>query len=100
MQRNRELTELINIGPKIASRLKQVGLHREADLRRAGPVKAHRLLADAFPEETLPVCYYLYAFEGARRDLHWDEIGEDRKLKLKELAARGERRRALGALPG
>ena len=85
MKRNCELTDLNNIGPKIASRLKQVGIHNEADLRRAGPVEAHRLISNAFPEETLPVCYYLYSFEGALRDLHWNEIGADEKRKLKNM---------------
>lgn len=83
MKSSRELTDLMNIGTKIASRLQHVGIRNEADLRRAGPVKAHRMIGDAFPEETLPVCYYLYSFEGALRDLHWDEIGADRKKKLK-----------------
>ena len=85
MKRNRELTDLVNIGAKIASRLKSVGIHNEADLRSAGPVEAHRMISHAFPEETLPVCYYLYSFEGALRDLHWDEIGAEKKKQLKDM---------------
>lgn len=84
MKTNRPLTDLVNIGAKIASRLETVGIHNEADLRSAGPVEAHRRLADAFPEESLPVCYYLYAFEGALHDLHWDAIGPERKKQLKD----------------
>jgi DNA transformation protein len=84
MKRNRRLTELTNIGQKIASRLNAVGIRNEADLRRIGPVEAHRRLEDEFPEETLPVCYYLYSFEGALLDLHWDDIGSERKKQLKE----------------
>lgn len=80
---NRELTELMNIGAKIASRLIKVGIHNEADLRRVGPGVAHQRIADAYPDETLPVCYYLYSFEGALRDIHWNEIGEARKKQLK-----------------
>jgi DNA transformation protein len=88
MKRNRELADLKNIGPKLHARLKQVGIHGETDLRRAGAVEAYRRIAGAFPEETLPVCYYLYSFEGALRDLHWDDIGADRKMKLKKMIAR------------
>ena len=88
MKRNRELTELMNIGPKLAARLRQVGLRDEVELRRAGAVDAHRRIAEAFPEETLPVCYYLYSFEGALRDQHWDDIGAEKKRKLKKQIAR------------
>ena len=80
---NRTLTELTNIGPKIASRLEAVGICDEADLRRCGPVEAHQRIEEHFPEETLPVCYYLYSFEGALHDLHWDAIGKERKQQLK-----------------
>ena len=74
----------MNIGTKIASRLETIGIHDEADLRRVGPVKAHLMLEDEFPEETLPVCYYLYSFEGALQDMHWDAIGAERKKQLKD----------------
>ena len=84
MKTNRKLTDLMNIGSKIASRLEAVGIHDEVDLRRVGPVEAHRMLEDEFPEETLPVCYYLYSFEGALQDAHWDAIGKDRKKQLKD----------------
>ena len=83
MTTNRNLTDLVNIGAKIASRLAAVGIHNEADLRRVGPVQAHLMLEDQFPEETLPVCYYLYSFEGALHDVHWDAIGKERKKQLK-----------------
>lgn len=35
------------------------------------------------PNETLAVCYYLYSFEGALTDKHWNELGEDRKQQFK-----------------
>jgi DNA transformation protein len=83
MSRNRNLTDLKNIGKTIASRLNEAGILSEADLRRVGPVGAHRMIKQMNPEVTLPVCYYLYAFEGALTDKHWDEIGEARKQQLK-----------------
>jgi len=83
MSQNRSLTDLKNIGNKIASRLNEVGIFSEDDLKRVGAVEAHRLIREKHPGESLPVCYYLYSFEGALTDKHWDEIGEPRKNQLK-----------------
>lgn len=83
MKRNRKLTELKNIGSKIAGRLNEVGIFSEQKLLFIGPVKAHQMIKKKYPNETLPVCYYLYAFEGALSDKHWDNIGEKRKQELK-----------------
>ncbi|WP_197714623.1 TfoX/Sxy family DNA transformation protein [Nitrosomonas supralitoralis] len=41
------------------------------------------MIKERYPNETLPVCYYLYSFEGALTDEHWDEIGEHRKQQFK-----------------
>ena len=84
MKQNRKLIELKNIGKKIAGRLNEVGIYSENDLRSAGAIKAHKKIKEKHPDETLPVCYYLYSFEGALRDKHWDDIGEKRKRELKE----------------
>ena len=84
MTLNRKLTDLKNIGNKIAARLRSVGIFSEGDLRSVGAVQAYRLIKEKYPEETLPVCYYLYSFEGALTDEHWDAIGERRKRELKE----------------
>jgi len=83
MSLNRSLTDLKNIGTKIAGRLNEIGIFSEDDLRRVGAVGAHRMIKERYPDETLPVCYYLYSFEGALTDKHWDEIGEQRKQQLK-----------------
>ena len=83
MARNRRLTDLKNIGRKIADRLNEVGIFSEDDLRLVGAVGAHRMIREKYPGESLPVCYYLYSFEGALTDKHWDEIGEQKKLQLK-----------------
>ncbi len=80
---NRELTELKNIGEKIAGRLQEIGVTCEEDLQRIGPVEAHRKIRQRYPDETLPLCYYLYSFEGALTDRHWDRIGEQRKNELR-----------------
>ena len=83
MPQNRKLTELKNIGNKIANRFNEVGLSSEGDLRRVGAMAAHCMIKSKYPNETLPVCYYLYSFEGALCDKHWSEIDEVRKPLLK-----------------
>lgn len=83
MQQNRRLTDLKNIGMKLAARLNEVGIFSEAELRNAGALEAHRKIKRRYPDETLPVCYYLYSFEGALQDKHRDAIGEKRKQALK-----------------
>lgn len=81
---NRKLTELKNIGTKIAGRLNEVGIFSEDDLRVFGAIEAHKMIKEKYPSEILPVCYYLYSFEGALRDKRWSDIGEKRKQELKE----------------
>lgn len=83
MKQNRKLVDLKNIGKKIAGRLSEVGIYSENDLRAVGAVKAHRKIKEKYPNETLPVCYYLYSFEGALRNKHWDDIGAQRKQELR-----------------
>ncbi len=83
MSRNRSLTDLKNIGKKIANRLNEIGIFSEDELRHVGAVGAHQMIKKRYPEETLPVCYYLYSFEGALIDKHWNEIGEEKKKQLK-----------------
>ncbi|MCU7917977.1 MAG: TfoX/Sxy family protein [Candidatus Thiodiazotropha sp. (ex Epidulcina cf. delphinae)] len=82
---NRKLIELKNIGKKIAGRLSEVGIFSEDELRRVGAAEAHRMIREKYPDETLPVCYYLYSFEGALRDKHWNDISQERKLELKRM---------------
>jgi len=83
MSRNKDLTNLKNIGNKIAGRLNEVGIFSEDELRLVGAIEAHRMIKEKYPNETLPVCYYLYSFEGALIDKHWNEVGEQRKQQLK-----------------
>lgn len=83
MPQNRDLIDLKNIGKKIAARLEEAGIRSEAELRKAGAVEAHKRIKAKHPDETLPLCYYLYSFEGALKDKHWDAIGDKRKRELK-----------------
>lgn len=84
MPQNRPLTDLKNIGKKIAKRLNEIGISSEAELRKVGAIQAHKKLKAKYPNETLPVCYYLYSFEGALHDQHWNDLSVKRKQKLKE----------------
>ena len=84
MRHNRKLTDLKNIGQKIAKRLNEVGIFSEDELRVVGATGVHGRIKEKYPNETLPVCYYLYSFEGALSDKHWDDIGVERKRKLKD----------------
>ncbi len=79
-----KLTDLKNIGPKIAGRLNEIGIFSEEELRFHGAIKAHKMIKRKHPNETLPVCYYLYSFEGALCNKHWNEIGDERKRALRE----------------
>ncbi len=83
MEQSRKLTELKNIGTKIAGRLNEVGIFSEDELRIVGAVKTHKMLKEKYPNEIFPVCYYLYSFEGALSDKHWDDIGAEKKRELK-----------------
>ena len=87
MSHSRKLTDLKNIGKKISSRLNEVQIFSVEDLELIGAVEAHRLIKEKYPDEMLPVCYYLYSFEGALTDKYWSEISEARKQQLKAEAA-------------
>lgn len=80
--------ELKNIGTTVAQRLNQVGIRTKNDLKRVGAVTAYCEIKQRHPEARTPFCFYLYSLEGALRDQHWDDIGEDVKQALRADAAR------------
>jgi len=84
MSNNLKLVHLKNIGEVLAGRLHEIGIHDDNELRIVGASKAYKMLKDIYPNEVLPVCYYLYSFEGALQDCDWRKISEDRKRVLKE----------------
>ena len=81
------VADLLNLGPKSASRLEAVGIHTLDDLERVGSVEAFRLLRESFPGTSLN---FLYAMEGALLDIRWDQLPPDVLAQL---------RSAAGALP-
>ncbi|MEQ3635098.1 TfoX/Sxy family DNA transformation protein [Alcanivorax sp.] len=80
---NKSLPELKNIGKTVASRLHELGITNEAELRKLGAAKAYKWLSDQNPDKHLPVCYYLYSLEGAIKDKYWDDFSEKEKTKLR-----------------
>jgi DNA transformation protein len=71
---SQDLAMLRNIGPTIRKRLNEIGIFTRADLQRMGSVKAYRRICENHPNQTIPVCYYLYSLEGALLGAHWNEI--------------------------
>lgn len=71
-----------NIGTTIAEKLAEIGIYSLADLQAVGAAKAYLKIKENYPDKIISVCYYLYSFEGALLDLHWDDIPEKRKKEL------------------
>lgn len=80
---SRSLSELKNIGKTVASRLHELGITNEKELRKLGAGRAYKWLSEQNPDKRLPVCYYLYSLEGAIKDRHWDDFSEKEKAKLR-----------------
>ena len=80
------LTDLRNIGPTIARRLCEVDIRTERDLRALGAAEAFRRIWKKRPGRRPPVCYFLYSLEGALRDVHWNDLPQDVKSRLRKAA--------------
>jgi len=91
-RRSSELSELRNIGPTIEQRLREINISSRRELEEVGPVEAYRRIRAKNPGRTIPVCYYLYSFQGALLDLHWDELPEEIKAFLRREAGVEEKR--------
>ncbi len=77
-----------NIGPTIEKRLNEIGVFSLADLAQMTPVKAYQNICKKHPDRTIPVCYYLYSFQGALLELHWDDLPDDLKTELRKQVGR------------
>ena len=77
------LSELQNIGKTVTSRLHQIGITNDIELRKLGAAKAYKWLSNQYLGKHLPVCYYLYSLEGAIQGKHWDTFSEKEKTKLR-----------------
>jgi DNA transformation protein and related proteins len=79
--------DLKNIGPTIAARLAAVGVRTARDLEAIGPPEAYRRVRRRYATLSIPVCYYLYALQGALDGVHWDSLSAATKRSLREKAA-------------
>jgi hypothetical protein len=70
---------MLNIGPKSAAWLRQVGLRTHEDVAAAGAVDAFMRVKRAGFRPSLNL---LYALEGALADCHWQEVPEERRQAL------------------
>lgn len=73
-----------NIGPTIEKRLNKIGVYTLADLKKMTPVQAYQKIRDQNPEQTIPVCYYLYSLQGALMNMDWRELPPDLKTRLRK----------------
>ncbi len=73
-----------NIGATIEKRLNEIGVFSLADLAEMTPERAYLKICEYHPQKTIPVCYYLYSFQGALLDLHWNDLPTDLKNELLE----------------
>lgn len=71
--------KLLNIGPKSAAWLRQVGLRTPEDLAAVGPVGAFVKIKRAGFRPSLNL---LYSLEGALTGCHWQQIPEARREAL------------------
>lgn len=92
MDKTTPLRGLTHIGPTIAERLETIGVRTVGDLERLGPAKVFRRLQQADADQTIPVCYYLYALQGALESKHWNRIGAASKRRLLAEARQPPRR--------
>ncbi|CAM9109857.1 TfoX/Sxy family protein [Acinetobacter bereziniae] len=76
-----------NIGPKILSRLNEIGIYSLADLDKLTSVNAYKKICQQNPDKIVPVCYYLYSLEGALLDVHWNELSNEFKKNLLDKVA-------------
>lgn len=83
MKKKSELSGLRNIGPTIEKRLNEIGVYTKQDLKRVGTVGAYRKIKAKYPGKTIPICYYLYSFEGALEGKHWDDLPQVVKDRLR-----------------
>jgi DNA transformation protein len=76
-----KLTELLNIGPILAGRLNQVGIHTYDDLADLGSLEP---FARVRKIDHNSFCSMLYAIEGAIQKIRWHHLSEEDKMRLKE----------------
>jgi DNA transformation protein len=77
----RPLHLLPNLGPRTASRLAEVGISSEDDLRALGAVQAYRRLRHAFPREVS--LNALWALHACLQGIPWTALDAGTKARLR-----------------
>ncbi len=80
-EKSRPLSDLPNLGAKIAARLRDSGIVSTRQLAQIGPPAAYHRLCERAGRR-LPRCYYLYSLEGALRGVHWTDLSTEEKRRL------------------
>ncbi len=84
--KNRSLEKLINIGPKVAGGLREIGVQDEHALRKLGAVEAFQKLR--YTQKHWDNLMLLYALQGALLDLNCNHLPEEIKGSLKRAVGR------------
>lgn len=78
-----DLTQLPNIGPVLAEKLKDIGVESRADLAAIGSIEAMKRISKTDP--TAAFNYnMLYALEGAIQHIRWHYLPKEERALLKE----------------
>lgn len=75
-----DLTEMLNIGKEMASKLKSVGITCAEDLIEVGATEAFARLKSKYPNVCL---VHLYTLEGAIQNVEFNCLSEKTKASLK-----------------
>ena len=76
-----KLTDLPNVGPQLATHLKQVGVETPAQLRTCD---AESLFIQIRAYDPAACICKLMAIDGAIKGIRWHDLPEERKAELKQ----------------
>ena len=79
-----ELARLRNLGPASSAWLEAAGIRSEGELRALGAAEAFRRVA--FHRAGDVSANLLYALEGALRDVRWDRLPVEERVRLRREA--------------
>ncbi len=74
-----ELEQVVNVGPKLAAGLRQVGIPSLDELVDRGSIEAWELLRAA---GLFDCCSSLFALEGAIRGVRWHHLPDELRAEL------------------
>ncbi len=78
------LNESKNIGPTILKKLNKIGVYSIEDLKIMTPAVAYIEICKQNKDKTTPLCYYLYSLHGALINMHWKDLSDKTKERLRK----------------